>query len=156
MDKYTAEKVQNRVDLNLAYFISNYALIAAGTYCVVILLHPKMIIYSAAVYFLWKVHKVAAETSTPLVVMGKDIGSYISVDVRTKILYALTTWVVTFYCLKPFLLASGLALLMIAAHAIMRDPKQIEGTRLISFSGESDDENDSSGSEVMVEKIDSV
>jgi hypothetical protein len=153
MDKYTAEKVKNRVDLNFAYFISNYALIAAGTYCVVILLHPKMIIYSAIVYFLWKIHNVTVENNTPLIVIGVDIGRYLNVEIRTKLLYVITLWVVAFICLRPFLLATGLTFLMVAAHAMMRDPKQIEGSRLMSYK---DDSDDSSGSEVMVEKIDSV
>lgn len=158
MDKYTAEKVKNRIELNFAYFISNYALIAAGTATVVILMHPKMIIYSGIVYSLWKLHTVAVEKNIPLVVGGKDIGQYLTVEIRTKLLYAITLWVVAIYCLRPFLLATVLTFLMIAAHAVMRDPKQIEGSRSMSSykDADSDDENDSSGSEVMVDKMDSV
>lgn len=157
MDKSTVEKIRQRFDLNFAYFISNYALIAAGTCIVVILLHPKMIIYSCIVYAFWKAHNIMVKENIPLIVMEKDIGQYVSVEARTKILYAITCWVVVMYCLKPFLLASGLTLLMVATHAIMRDPKQIENAKsCISYKDESDDENYSSGSEVLVENFDST
>ena len=170
IDKHTAEKVKQRVDLNFAYFMTNYALIAAGTTVVVILMHPKMIIYSAVVLSLWKIHNVVVEHNIPLVVMGNDVGRYpyLTVEVRTKLLYGITLWVVVVYCLRPFLLATGLTTLMVAAHAMMRDPKQLEGTRYTSITSSSSsaaaavssykdiDSDDSSGSEVIVEKIDSV
>lgn len=165
IDKHTAEKVKQRVDLNFAYFMTNYALIAAGTTVVVILMHPKMIIYSAVVLSLWKIHNVVVEHNIPLVVMGNriDVGRYpyLTVEVRTKLLYGITLWVVVLYCLRPFLLATGLTTLMVAAHAMMRDPKQLEGTRYsttaAAVSSYKDiDSDDSSGSEVIVEKIDSV
>lgn len=158
MDKNTLEKVKQRVGLNTAYFLTNYSLIATGTFVVVVLLHPMMILYSVVVYFLWKVHNVMVNDNIPLVVMGKDIGQYVTVEMRTKILYFFTLWVVVFYCLKPFLLATGLTALMVTTHALMRDPKQIEtGRGVLSYckDNDSDDDgnDDSSGSEVMVEKM---
>jgi len=128
-------------------------------------MHPKMIIYSAVVLSLWKIHNVVVEHNIPLVVMGNriDVGRYpyLTVEVRTKLLYGITLWVVVLYCLRPFLLATGLTTLMVAAHAMMRDPKQLEGTRYsttaAAVSSYKDiDSDDSSGSEVIVEKIDSV
>jgi PRA1 family protein. len=160
LDKNTLEKVKQRVGLNTAYFLTNYTLIATGTFVVVVLLHPMMILCSVFVYLLWKVHNVMVNDNIPLVVMGKDIGQYLTVEMRTKILYFLTLWVVVFYCLIPFLLATGLTALMVMTHALLRDPKQIETGRgtVSSYykdndSDDDDDVNDdSSGSEVMVEK----
>lgn len=167
MDKNTLEKVRQRVGLNTAYFLTNYSLIAAGTCVVVVLLHPRMIFYSAVMYILWKMHNVMVRDNIPLIVMGKDMGRYLTVEVRTKILYFFTLWVVVFYCLIPFLLATGLTAFMVLSHALLRDPKQIESGRGISTykDNDSDDDNDnyndngddgnddSSGSGVMVEKI---
>jgi hypothetical protein len=161
MDKNTLEKVKQRVGLNTAYFLTNYALIASGTCVVVVLLHPKMIFYSIIMYLLWKAHNVMVNDHIPLVVMGKDIGQYVTVEVRTKILYVFTLWVVVLYCLKPFLLATGLTCLMVISHALLRDPKQIETGRSMSYYKDNDSDNDidndenddSSGSEVIVEKM---
>lgn len=159
MDKSTIEKVTQRVNLNIAYFLTNYALIAAGTCVVVILMHPIMIIFSTIVYAFWKVHSVMVKDSVPLIIMEKDVGQYLTVEVRTKILYIITLWVVACYCLTPFLLATSLTALMVFTHAVMRDPKQVESGRGLAAhkDNDSDDENDDSsgGSEVMVEKMDS-
>lgn len=162
MDKNTLEKVKQRVNLNTAYFLTNYSLIATGTFVVVVLLHPMMILYSVIVYFLWKMHNIMVKDNIPLLVMGKDMGQYVTVEMRTKILYFVTLWVVVFYCLIPFLLATGLTALMVITHALLRDPKQIEtGRSALSYckDNDSDDDNDddgnddSSGSEVMVDKM---
>jgi len=157
MDKTTVEKVKRRVDLNFAYFLTNYALIAAGTCVVVILMHPMMIIYSVIVYSFWKAHTIMVKNNIPLVVFDKDVGQYLSVEIRTKLLYVVTLWVVIMYCLMPFLAASGLTFLMVFTHAVMRDPKQIESGKA-SYKNDSDDEHSggSDGSEVMVESIDNV
>lgn len=166
LDKHTLEKIKQRVDLNFAFFLSNYALIAAGTFVVLILLHPKMIVFSLIVFGLWKLHATIIQHSIPLVVMGRDIGvhPYLTVDRRVKLLYGITAWVVVVYCLRPFLLATTLTVAMVVTHAVLRDPKQIEGARYTSVGrgrGDSDDDDDSggsssSGSEVLVDNIDSV
>lgn len=161
MDKNTAEKFKQRVSLNMAFFLTNYAVIAVGTFIVVVLLHPKMIIYSAIVYAMWKTHNVMVRDNIPMVIGGKDIGQYLTVEIRTKILYLLTLWVVIMYCLKPFLSAFIISSLIITSHAILRDPKQVESNRTKSIhstykDSDSDDENNSSGSEVMVERMDTV
>ncbi len=95
--------------------------------------------------------------SIPLTVMGTDIGSFLTVEKRTKVLYILTMLVVYKTCLRPLLVASSLTGLIVITHAIMRDPKQVDlsdvgrATRFSKDGYDSDDENDSSsGSEVMV------
>ena len=85
-DKNTAEKVSQRLTLNFNYFISNYAMIFAGTCVIVTLMHPGMIIYSALVYFLWQGHKAMIDSRTRLILMEKDIGNYITVERREKVL----------------------------------------------------------------------
>ena len=145
----------------MAFFLTNYAVIAFGTFIVVVLLHPKMIIYSAIVYAMWKTHNVMVRDNIPMVIGGKDIGQYLTVEIRTKILYLLTLWVVIMYCLKPFLSAFIISAVIITCHAILRDPKQVESNRTKTIhstykDSDSDDENNSSGSEVMVEKMDTV
>jgi hypothetical protein len=155
MDKSTVEKIKQRVNLNIAYFLTNYALIAAVICAMISLMHPKMIIYSAIVCAFWKVHNIMVQASIALIVMDKDIGRFLPVEVRTKILYAITLWVTMFYCLTPFLLATSLTLTLTLSHAVMRDPKQVESGRVLdTYKGNDseEDNDDSSGSEVMVEK----
>mmetsp|Transcript_19779 Transcript_19779/g.22911 ORF Transcript_19779/g.22911 Transcript_19779/m.22911 type:complete len:242 (+) Transcript_19779:120-845(+) len=158
-DKTTAEKVTQRMSLNFAYFLSNYAMIFVMVFVIITLLHPAMIIYSGIVCFLWKAHNVMVKSNIPLVVMEKDIGKYITVDVRTKILYLITLWVVIAYCFKPFIIVVSLTGLLVLSHAFMRDPKHIESSRHYSDDDSiqsSGDEGGSSGSEVVVNKSDAV
>mmetsp|Transcript_3141 Transcript_3141/g.4580 ORF Transcript_3141/g.4580 Transcript_3141/m.4580 type:complete len:259 (+) Transcript_3141:171-947(+) len=170
LDKNTAEKVSQRITLNFSYFLSNYAMIFIGTCIIVTLMHPAMIIYSSVVYFLWKGHKIMVENQTPLVVGGKDVGQYVTVELRTRILYIITAWVVVAYCFRPFMIVVNLTGLLVMFHAFMRDPKHIDSfnspSSLMlpsglgrqygdesSLNSSSGDEGDSSGSEVVVEKI---
>ncbi len=93
----------------------------------------------------------------PLEVMGTDIGRFLTVETRTKVLYIMTVLVVYQTCLRPLLVASSMTALVVVTHAIMRDPKQVDlsdvgrTTRLSKDGYDSDDDNgSSSGSEVMV------
>lgn len=118
------------------------------------------------------------ENQTPLVVRGIDIGQYLTVELRTRVLYIITAWVVVAYCFRPFMIVANLTGLLVLFHAFMRDPKHTEfcnnssplalssgGIRkygidgddnsLNSSSGEEGDA-DSSGSEVVVEKIENT
>ena len=156
-DKNTSEKFKRRIDLNFSFFITNYAAITAGTSFIVILLHPKMVIYCGVLYMLWKIHSIIAKESILLVFMNQNIGKYLTIEIRTRALYLMTIWVVVVYCLQPVLTALTLSLLMVLVHAVMRDPKQVEngfvsvGGKMRSYrENDSDDGNDSSGSEVMV------
>jgi hypothetical protein len=156
MDKNTAEKISQRISLNFAYFISNYAMIFIGTCIIVTLMHPGMIIYSSIVYCLWKGHKMMVENCTPIIVKGKDIGQYITVEMRTRVLYLITAWVVIVHCFRPFIIVVGLTGLLVMVHAFMRDPKHIELNKNFSDDNSSGDEADSCGSEVVIEKSDAV
>mmetsp|Transcript_20877 Transcript_20877/g.30577 ORF Transcript_20877/g.30577 Transcript_20877/m.30577 type:complete len:233 (-) Transcript_20877:73-771(-) len=151
MDKNSAEKISQRIYLNFTYFLTNYAFIAAGTCIIIILLHPRTIIYSIIVCALWKMHDMTEQQNTPLILMNRDVGQYITVELRTRLLYAITLYVVVLHCLKPVITAVGLTGLMIFSHALLRDPKQIEHGSSYMDDESSDDDCDSSGSEVMVE-----
>ncbi len=111
------------------------------------------------------------ENQTPVVIGGTDVGQYVTVELRTRILYVITAWVVVAYCFRPFMIVVNLTGLLVLFHAFMRDPKHIESfhgtsSSLALSSGggggkhygsdgddSSGDEGDSSGSEVVVEKI---
>lgn len=157
-DKGTSEKISQRIQLNTAYFLSNYALIVVGTCVIVTLLHPIMIMFITTMYILWKTHAIMVESNIPIVIMGKDLTHVITNEFRTHVMNILTLVVVIVYCLKPFLTAVGLSGLIILSHAVMRDPKQIESVGMIKKYG-ADDSDESEGtdsSEVLVEKIDAV
>ena len=157
IDKDTAEKVAQRMTLNLAYFISNYAMLFIGTCIIVILMHPGMIIYSLSVYLLWKGHEKMVKENTPLVIMDKDLGQYITVEVRTRILYVITAWVVIMFCFQPFITVVGISGILILSHAFMRDPKHIEGCTTTHYAEDfGSGDSDSTGSGVVIEKSDAV
>jgi len=106
---------------------------------------------------LWKIHSIIAKESILLVFMNQNIGKYLTIEIRTRALYLMTIWVVVVYCLQPVFTALTLSLLMVLVHAVMRDPKQVEngfvsvGGKMRSYrENDSDDGNESSGSEVMV------
>jgi len=132
-------------------------MIFIGTCIIVTLLHPGMIIYSLLVYFLWKGHTIMVDNNTPMKVKDVDLGQYITVEMRTRVLYAITIWVVIAKCFKPFVIVVGLTGMLVLFHAFMRDPKHIEANRLF-MEGMNNDESDSScgSDEVVVEKMDAV
>jgi len=154
-DKNTTEKIQQRIKLNFAYFLTNYALIAFGTSIVITLLHPIMIMFIGIIFLLWKIHHVIVQHDIPMEVLGIDLGQHLSVVNRTRILYTVTGAVVITNCLIPFLMAITISGFLIISHAIMRDPKQIESGNSFKRGSVDSDDSDSS-SEVLVEKSDAV
>jgi len=152
-DKYTTEKVQQRIKLNFAYFLTNYALIASGTSVVITLLHPIMIMFIGIMFLLWKIHDVIVQHDIPIEVLGIDLGQHLSVVNRTRILYAVTGAVVIIFCLIPFLMTITISGFLVTSHAVMRDPKQIESGNSFKRGSVDSDDSDSS-SEVLVERID--
>jgi hypothetical protein len=162
VDKSTPEKIKSRVQLNFAYFISNYALLAAMTALVVALMHPGMVLFVGIVYLLWRAHEFLIRN--PLIVFGLEVHSLLSIKQRFYFLFTMTTLVVIWKCLTPSLIFVSIASLMIVSHALLRDPKDVEafaagGTdRYNSNNNDSDDDdiegggggNDSSGSSSVV------
>jgi hypothetical protein len=76
---------------------------------------------------------------------------------RSNALMVITVIVVSWKCLFPAITFVSISGLIISTHAIMRDPKQIDaGPSNESHEKDSDNEGDSSESEVLVERGDVI
>ena len=164
VDKSTYEKIKSRVQLNFAYFISNYALIAIMTAVVVALMHPGMVLFVGLVFLLWRAHEFLIRN--PLIVFGVEVHSLLTIKQRFYFLFTISTFVVIWKCLMPTLIFISIATFLVISHAILRDPKDVEafaaGDRYSNVESDDDDleeggmsggdSNDSSSSAVMVER----
>lgn len=149
VDKSMYEKVKTRVFLNIAFFLSNYALVAFGVAVVVALSHPGMLLFVGATYALWAFHSFLIDHE--LIVFGYNVGTVLSISQRSNVLTFVTIIVIAWKCLVPvlsFIIISGVIILV---HALLRDPKHIESS--IEFRGENDDEEDEN---VLVERGDVI
>lgn len=143
MDKTTGEKFKTRLRLNFVFFLSNYALVATGVALVTALMHPGMLLAIFGLWILWSFHTFLI--SNEVVVLGRNIGSLVSITHRSAFLWAVTLIVIVFKCLKPAISAVAISGLLIFSHAIMRDPKHISESSNNEFgrsshSKDSDDE----------------
>ncbi len=150
LDKSTLEKFKSRLRLNFSFFLSNYALVAAGVALVIALMHPGMLISLGFLWVLWTFH--AFLISNEVIVFGRNIGTMISLNHRSALLTATTILVVVWKCLVPTITAIAISGLLILSHAIMRDPKHIDTSVSVGTRKDSDDEGGSSDSEVIVER----
>lgn len=148
LDKSTPEKVKSRLKLNFSFFLSNYALVAGGVALVIALMHPGMLLSLGFLWAMWTFH--AFLISNELIVFGRNIGTLISLNHRSALLTAVTFLVVVWMCLVPTIIAIAISGLLILSHAAMRDPKHIDSS--VDMRRDSDDEANSSDSEVMVER----
>lgn len=153
IDKTTPEKISSRVRINLAYFLTNYVLVAAMVALVVALLHPGMILFLLVIYALWTAH--AFMIRNEVVFFGIPLHSILTIQQRFYLLFVLTTIVVVWKCLKPTLIFALITFVLVTTHALMRDPKQIETSSHGHLLDDEEAEN-SSGSEIMVERGDAV
>ena len=124
LDKASAEKCRRRVQLNVEFFISNYAALAAVVAVTVSLLHPGMLFLLAACWALWTLHHFLIRHEC--IVAGVPLHAVLTIPQRFYVLLALTTVVVVWKCLRPTLTFILLCLLLIGTHALLRDPKHIE------------------------------
>jgi hypothetical protein len=162
IDKSSHEKIKSRMKLNFAFFVSNYALVAAMVAVVVALMHPGMILSLGLIWGLWTFHHFLIRHE--LTVFGIAVHSLLTIQQRFYFLFSLTTIVVVWKCLTPTLLFSAISSLIIAIHAFLRDPKHIESSAGWLEGGaathDSDEEGGgggsggeaSTGSEVLVER----
>lgn len=166
VDKTALEKLRRRVSLNTAYFLSNYALLAAFTAGIIALLHPGMVLTVGTVYLLWMFHGYLMRHQ--LIVFGLAVHRVLSVQQRFYILFVLTAITVVWKCLKPTLLFVSVTSFFVLFHAVLRDPKDVElrgSSKNNSGYGVDDDEeeedleggsghhsSDGSTSEVLVER----
>jgi hypothetical protein len=159
LDKTTPEKISSRIKLNFAFFLSNYALVAAMVGIVVALMHPGMLFFMGIVLGLWSLHSFMIRHE--LVVFGFNLGTLLTIQQRFYGLFVITTLVVVWKCLKPTLYFSVISGLIIFSHAFLRDPKHIESSASNLFGAQDSDEEEdvegagsggSDGSEVLVER----
>eukprot|EP00563_Minutocellus_polymorphus_P018601 CAMPEP_0197719032 /NCGR_PEP_ID=MMETSP1434-20131217/2947_1 /TAXON_ID=265543 /ORGANISM="Minutocellus polymorphus, Strain CCMP3303" /LENGTH=287 /DNA_ID=CAMNT_0043303737 /DNA_START=9 /DNA_END=872 /DNA_ORIENTATION=- len=126
LDKDAAEKIGSRLRLNFAYFLTNYALILAGTAFVVALMHPSMLVLMGILVGLWHVHFLLDRAAMPIEYGGVDLGEIFTASRRSLVLTILTVLVGVFKCLVPTLEVLAISGIAIFAHASMRDPQHVE------------------------------
>ena len=136
VDKASPEKIRSRIQLNIAYFLSNYALMAAMTAVVVSLMHPSMLLFLGIVYGLWSLHSYMIRHEA--VVFGIPLHTLLTVQQRFYGLFVITALVVILKCLVPALIFVAISSVLILGHAALRDPKHIETSSLRA--ADSDDE----------------
>ncbi|GKY96952.1 hypothetical protein MPSEU_000654200 [Mayamaea pseudoterrestris] len=140
VDKNAPEKVKSRMYLNLAFFLTNYVLIAAMVALVVMLLHPSSIFVLIIVYALWKTHSFLIRNEVDL--FGIHVHSLLTIQQRFYVNLVVTFVLVVWKCLIPtfsIILVSGI---LITGHAFLRDPKQIEQSSKFLLQNVSCDDDD--------------
>lgn len=157
IDKSSFEKIKSRMKLNFAFFVSNYALVAAMVAVVVALLHPGMILAVGLIWGLWTFHHFLIRHE--FIVFGFPVHSLLTIQQRFYALFVLTTIVVIVKCLRPTILFLTVSGLIIITHSFLRDPKHIESSAdwLEGGGGGTHDSEDEEGgssteSEVLVER----
>lgn len=127
---------------------------------VVALMHPIMLLYVGITWCLWYLHITVIREDIRLVFMEKDFNDIFNPKRRSYILTALTLWVAIWKCLRPLLMGTAISAVLTVFHAMMRDPKKLVlnggvGSKSAS-KGSADSDDESSGSEVIVERSDNV
>lgn len=156
LDKSSPEKIKSRMQLNFAFFLTNYVLLASMVALVVSLMHPGMLFFVTIVYGLWSCHSFLIKNE--LEVFGIQVHSLLTIQQRFYVLFVITTIVVVWKCLAPTIIFVTISAILIVLHAFLRDPKHIETSTselLLANNEEGSDEEgggNSSGSEVLVER----
>ena len=144
VDKSAPEKIKSRVQLNFAYFISNYALLAIMTAVVIALMHPGMVLFVGIVYLLWKGHQFLI--NHPLIVFGVEVHALLSIKQRFYFLFIMTSVVVVWKCLAPTIFFLSISSFLIITHSLLRDPKDVEAsgssTGLDRYNNKRNDDDD--------------
>ena len=148
VDKNAPEKVKSRVQLNLAFFLTNYVLIAAMVALVVMLLHPTSVLVVAIVYTLWKIHAFLIRNEVDL--FGIHVHSLITIQQRFYINLGLSFVLIMWTCLLPAISIVVISSILITGHALLRDPKQIESSSNVLLDGSYDDDEDLEGGKCVV------
>ena len=141
LTKTTWDKVRGRVQLNGAYFLTNYVLLAALVGLVVALMHPGMVCFLILLYGLWSLHAFLIRNKLEL--FGLQVHAILTIQQRFYGLAVLSTMVVLWKCLAPTLTFLAIAGLLIVSHALLRDPKDVEAASgVLHHENNSDDEDD--------------
>lgn len=115
----TMTVIKSRVNDNWTFFLSNYALVAAMTALVVLLMHPGVVFTLAILVGVWWFHGYLIKHE--LVVLTVQIHSLLTVQQRFYMLFAISSVTILWACLMPtvvFFLISGFIIL---CHAALRD-----------------------------------
>lgn len=158
-NKSSADKIRSRMSRNLNFFSTNYALLTVGTVLVVALMHPVMLLYVGITWGLWYLHITVIRDDIRLVIMEKDLNDILNPKRRSYLLTALTLWVAIWKCLRPLLIGTAISAVLTIIHALMRDPKKLilnPAALKSAARGSADSDDESSGSEVIVERSDNV
>jgi hypothetical protein len=143
VDKNAPEKVKSRVQLNFAFFLTNYVLIAAMVAVVVMLLHPSSIVVLSVVYAIWKAHAFLIRNEVDL--FGVHVHSLLSIQQRFYVSLTITFVLLVWKCLLPTISILLISSILIVGHALLRDPKQIESTSNMLLDASYDEEDDLEG-----------
>lgn len=148
VDKSTPEKITSRIRLNLTYFLTNYALVAFGVAVVVALMHPGMLVSLGMVWVLWWGHNYLVHNE--VILFGHNISVLVSIAHRFYFLFCVSVAVVMWKCFRPALIFFSISGVIIAAHAIMRDPHHVaKNTTAVRHGGSSDSDDEDN---VMVDR----
>jgi len=139
IDKSTIEKFKSRLKLNVAFFMSNYALIVLSVAGILAFLHPTMLISLGLLWVLWSVHSFLNRHE--LLLFSINFSTLIPSDKRTKGLSILTIAVILWKCLTYVFYVTSISSLLIFTHALLRDPKHIDKFSDVSFGHKYDDDD---------------
>ena len=119
-----------------------------------------MLLYVGFTWGLWYLHITVIRDDIRLVIMEKNLNDILNPKRRSYILTALTLWVAIWKCLRPLLMGTAISAVLTVFHALMRDPKKLllnggVGSKS-AVTGSADSDDESSGSEVIVERADNV
>jgi PRA1 family protein len=116
-NRYTA--IRSRVQENMTYFMSNYAVVAAMTAVVILLMHPSVLIIIAILHGLWWCHGYLIRHE--LIVLSIPIHTVLTVQQRFYLLFATSFILIIITCVVPTLIFLLIAGVMIVCHAALRD-----------------------------------
>lgn len=115
----TMAMIKSRVKDNWTFFLSNYALVAAMTALVVLLMHPGAVFTLAIIAGMWWSHGYLIRHE--LTCYTIQIHAILTVQQRFYLLFAISSVVILWECFMPaivFVLISGFIIL---CHAALRD-----------------------------------
>jgi hypothetical protein len=120
------EVIQVRVNDNIAYYMSNYALIAVMTAVVVILMHPfSVIITLLIVYGLWWCHSYLLRHEL-ILFHTIPIHTILTVQQRFYALLLVSVTLIVITCIIPTIIFIIIAGTIVLCHAALRDTRHIQ------------------------------
>jgi PRA1 family protein len=119
----TMTMIRSRVQDNWTFFLSNYALLAAMTALVVLLMHPGVVVVLAIICGLWWCHGYLIKHE--LVVFGVQIHTLLTVQQRFYLLFAISTVVLLWYGFFPTIVFVMISGFIILCHASLRDTSHL-------------------------------